>query len=86
MRRLNKCGVISPRFDVRHGQIEDWVAKLLPSRLVSFPPENHELEEALPVLKCTRNVARCSRGTAFCRVQGAAEASARRLSLASEIE
>ena len=35
VRRLNKCGVISPRFDVRHGQIEDWVAKLLPSRLVS---------------------------------------------------
>lgn len=35
LRRLNKCGVISPRFDVRHGQIEDWVAKLLPSRLVS---------------------------------------------------
>jgi len=31
--RLNKCGVISPRYDVRHGDIETWVAKLLPSRL-----------------------------------------------------
>lgn len=32
--RLNKCGVISPRYDVRHGDIETWIAKLLPSRLV----------------------------------------------------
>ena len=32
--RLNKCGVISPRYDIQHGQIEDWVARLLPSRLV----------------------------------------------------
>ncbi|KAK9833464.1 hypothetical protein WJX81_007371 [Elliptochloris bilobata] len=31
--RLNKCGVISPRYDIQHGQIEDWVARLLPSRL-----------------------------------------------------
>ena len=31
--RLNKCGVISPRYDVRHGDIETWMAKLLPSRL-----------------------------------------------------
>ena len=34
--RLNKCGVISPRYDVKHGDIEAWVARLLPSRLVSF--------------------------------------------------
>lgn len=34
LRRLNKCGVISPRYDIQHGQIEDWVARLLPSRLV----------------------------------------------------
>ncbi|CAL5229335.1 g12641 [Coccomyxa viridis] len=31
--RLNKCGVISPRYDVKHGDIEAWVARLLPSRL-----------------------------------------------------
>jgi len=31
--RLNKCGVISPRYDITHGEIENWVARLLPSRL-----------------------------------------------------
>ncbi|KAK9151085.1 hypothetical protein Syun_009394 [Stephania yunnanensis] len=30
--RLNKCGVISPRFDVSVKDIESWTAKLLPSR------------------------------------------------------
>ena len=30
--RLNKCGVISPRYDVGFGEIEDWIARLLPSR------------------------------------------------------
>ena len=30
--RLNKCGVISPRFDVAHDEIEKWVVNLLPSR------------------------------------------------------
>mmetsp|Transcript_12355 Transcript_12355/g.33998 ORF Transcript_12355/g.33998 Transcript_12355/m.33998 type:complete len:131 (+) Transcript_12355:64-456(+) len=30
--RLNKCGVISPRFDVTHEEIEKWVVNLLPSR------------------------------------------------------
>ncbi|KAL7567151.1 hypothetical protein ACA910_009476 [Epithemia clementina (nom. ined.)] len=30
--RLNKCGVISPRFDVLHDEIEKWVVNLLPSR------------------------------------------------------
>merc|ERR1719343_1572247 len=30
--RLNKCGVISPRFDVPVGEIEKWVVNLLPSR------------------------------------------------------
>ena len=34
--RLNKCGVISPRYDIKHTDIEDWVARLLPSRLVAF--------------------------------------------------
>merc|ERR1711976_322177 len=31
--RLNKCGVISPRYDIGHDEIEDWVGRLLPSRL-----------------------------------------------------
>ncbi|KAK1437067.1 hypothetical protein QVD17_02852 [Tagetes erecta] len=30
--RLNKCGVISPRFDVGVKEIEPWTARLLPSR------------------------------------------------------
>ena len=30
--RLNKCGVISPRFDVAYGDIEKWITNLLPSR------------------------------------------------------
>merc|ERR1719327_1644907 len=30
--RLNKCGVISPRFDMNHGDTEKWIANLLPSR------------------------------------------------------
>ncbi|KAK9317390.1 ribosomal protein S8 [Lipomyces starkeyi] len=34
--RLNKCGVISPRFNVRIGDIEKWVTNLLPSRQFGF--------------------------------------------------
>eukprot|EP00580_Thalassiosira_gravida_P000460 CAMPEP_0201599840 /NCGR_PEP_ID=MMETSP0492-20130828/1135_1 /ASSEMBLY_ACC=CAM_ASM_000837 /TAXON_ID=420259 /ORGANISM="Thalassiosira gravida, Strain GMp14c1" /LENGTH=130 /DNA_ID=CAMNT_0048062487 /DNA_START=67 /DNA_END=459 /DNA_ORIENTATION=- len=30
--RLNKCGVISPRFDVHVNDIEKWIVNLLPSR------------------------------------------------------
>ena len=30
--RLNKCGVISPRFDVKYDEIEKWIVNLLPSR------------------------------------------------------
>ena len=30
--RLNKCGVISPRFDVALNEIEKWASNLLPSR------------------------------------------------------
>merc|ERR1712216_520078 len=30
--RLNKCGVISPRFDLGHKDMENWVRNLLPSR------------------------------------------------------
>merc|ERR1711991_324367 len=34
--RLNKCGVISPRFDVKLNKIENWVTNLLPSRQFGF--------------------------------------------------
>ncbi|GMI22799.1 hypothetical protein TrCOL_g3944 [Triparma columacea] len=30
--RLNKCGVISPRFDVTVDEIEKWIVNLLPAR------------------------------------------------------
>jgi len=30
--RVNKCGVISPRFDVGYNEIEQWVVNLLPAR------------------------------------------------------
>merc|ERR1712159_210711 len=30
--RLNKCGVISPRFDIGINQIDKWTTNLLPSR------------------------------------------------------
>jgi small subunit ribosomal protein S15Ae len=31
--RLNKCGAVSPRYDIGHSEMEAWVARLLPSRL-----------------------------------------------------
>merc|ERR1712039_929068 len=34
--RLNKCGVISPRFDITLKQIEKWTNNLLPSRQFGF--------------------------------------------------
>ncbi|CCG84439.1 protein of unknown function [Taphrina deformans PYCC 5710] len=34
--RLNKCGVISPRFNIQLKDIEKWVTQLLPSRQVGF--------------------------------------------------
>merc|ERR1712188_342647 len=30
--RLNKCGVISPRFDLTLGKLESWCSQILPSR------------------------------------------------------
>lgn len=33
--RLNKCGAISPRYDIAAKDIEAWVGRLLPSRQVS---------------------------------------------------
>eukprot|EP00178_Gracilaria_changii_P024046 TRINITY_DN72585_c0_g1_i1.p1 TRINITY_DN72585_c0_g1~~TRINITY_DN72585_c0_g1_i1.p1 ORF type:complete len:131 (-),score=25.18 TRINITY_DN72585_c0_g1_i1:79-471(-) len=34
--RVNRCGVISPRYDVALGDIEKWVVSLLPSRQFGF--------------------------------------------------
>ncbi|KAL7669983.1 hypothetical protein ACOME3_004929 [Neoechinorhynchus agilis] len=34
--RLNKCGVISPRFDVKLDKIENWTKNLLPSRQFGY--------------------------------------------------
>ena len=34
--RLNKCGVISPRFDVALNDIEKWASNLLPSRQFGY--------------------------------------------------
>eukprot|EP00298_Acanthocystis_sp_HF-20_P002042 c12514_g1_i1.p1 GENE.c12514_g1_i1~~c12514_g1_i1.p1 ORF type:complete len:146 (+),score=24.71 c12514_g1_i1:1-438(+) len=34
--RVNKCGVISPRFDIALNEIEKWVGTLLPSRLFGY--------------------------------------------------
>eukprot|EP01023_Acetabularia_acetabulum_P062558 TRINITY_DN7717_c0_g1_i2.p2 TRINITY_DN7717_c0_g1~~TRINITY_DN7717_c0_g1_i2.p2 ORF type:complete len:131 (-),score=17.16 TRINITY_DN7717_c0_g1_i2:363-755(-) len=34
--RLNKCGVISPRYDVSHTELEQWTERLLPSRSIGF--------------------------------------------------
>ncbi|KAI0419118.1 40S ribosomal protein S22-like protein [Xylaria grammica] len=30
--RLNKCGVISPRYNIKISEVEKWVTKLLPAR------------------------------------------------------
>ncbi|KAJ1400296.1 Ribosomal protein S8 superfamily [Sesbania bispinosa] len=35
--RLNKCGVISPHFDVGVKEIEGWIVRLLPSRQARKP-------------------------------------------------
>merc|ERR1739847_28058 len=34
--RVNKCGVISPRFDVKLDEIEQWIKDLLPSRQFGY--------------------------------------------------
>lgn len=34
--RINKCGVISPRFDVKLGKVEQWTNNLLPSRQFGY--------------------------------------------------
>lgn len=34
--RLNKCGVISPRYDMKLTEMENWINKLLPSRQFGF--------------------------------------------------
>lgn len=45
--RLNKCGVISPRFDVGVKEIEGWTARLLPSRQVNSIALFFKLSEML---------------------------------------
>jgi small subunit ribosomal protein S15Ae len=34
--RLNKCGVISPRYNIGVAELEDWTARLLPSRQFGY--------------------------------------------------
>eukprot|EP01016_Furgasonia_blochmanni_P034816 TRINITY_DN3797_c0_g3_i2.p2 TRINITY_DN3797_c0_g3~~TRINITY_DN3797_c0_g3_i2.p2 ORF type:complete len:143 (-),score=42.98 TRINITY_DN3797_c0_g3_i2:118-546(-) len=34
--RLNKCGVISPRFDIKAGEYEKWLNNILPSRQFGY--------------------------------------------------
>ena len=34
--RVNKCGIISPRFDIDLKGYENWVANLLPSRQFGY--------------------------------------------------
>jgi small subunit ribosomal protein S15Ae len=34
--RLNKCGVISPRFNIRLPDLEKWVNQLLPARSIGY--------------------------------------------------
>ena len=34
--RINKCGVISPRFDIGVNEYEKWIANLLPSRQFGY--------------------------------------------------
>ncbi|KAJ1481251.1 ribosomal protein S8 [Baffinella frigidus] len=34
--RINKCGVISPRFDIKLKSIEQWMSNLLPSRQFGY--------------------------------------------------
>jgi small subunit ribosomal protein S15Ae len=34
--RINKCGVISPRFDVTLGSLEQWTNNILPSRQFGY--------------------------------------------------
>eukprot|EP01110_Echinostelium_bisporum_P003270 TRINITY_DN17_c0_g1_i2.p1 TRINITY_DN17_c0_g1~~TRINITY_DN17_c0_g1_i2.p1 ORF type:complete len:131 (+),score=76.48 TRINITY_DN17_c0_g1_i2:46-438(+) len=34
--RINKCGVISPRYDLKLGELERWSSYLLPSRQFGF--------------------------------------------------
>jgi len=34
--RLNKCGVISPRYNIKIGDFEKWVVNLLPSRQFGY--------------------------------------------------
>ena len=47
--RLNKCGCISPRYDISHHEVEEWVGRLLPSRLVS---DTAKFLTKFPLMQC----------------------------------
>ena len=56
--RINKCGVISPRFDIKLKSIEQWMSNLLPSRQFGYIVLTTSLgimdqEEVLPVAHAT---------------------------------
>ena len=34
--RINKCGVISPRFDIQVNQVEQWCGMIMPSRQFGY--------------------------------------------------
>jgi ribosomal protein S8 len=59
--RLNKCGVISPRFDVGVKEIEGWTARLLPSRQVS--PSTITL---IALFSCTQTAWSCLYARLLC--------------------
>merc|ERR1712216_725595 len=68
--RINKCGVISPRYDLSHHDLEDWVGRLLPSRLfgvivLTTSPGIMDHEEArrkMLVARCSATSTKWSRG------------------------
>jgi small subunit ribosomal protein S15Ae len=53
--RLNKCGVINPRYNVRLSDLEKWVVKLLPARQFGYVVLTTSAGESL---------SRCSLGSA----------------------
>lgn len=52
--RLNKCGVISPRFDIGVKEIEGWTARLLPSRQVSPTTESFGFDFVLRIFEALK--------------------------------
>ena len=54
--RVNKTGVISPRFDVGLGDIEKWVNNLLPSRQFGCVLAQSSTRSFLPYLAASEDV------------------------------